>query len=162
MVEPVKSIVTPIRLEYDYTPGRATSRFLRGIAQHRILGQECPSCLKVYVPARGSCPRCAVPTEREVDVQDSGTVVTFSIVRVPSENIHFELPYACASILLDGAGIPFFHVLQGLAPEEVRMGMRVKARWVPTEKLGPTIASIECFVPSGEPDAALETYGEHT
>ncbi len=162
MADPVKSIVTPIRLEYDYTPGRATSRFLRGIARHCILGQECPKCHKVYVPPRGSCPAGAVPTEREVEVRDTGTVVTFSIIRVPSENIHFELPYAAISVLLDGAGIPFFHVVQDIPLDQVRMGLRVRARWVATEALAPTIASIECFVPSGEPDAPWESFREHS
>lgn len=162
MGEPIKSVVTPIHLEYDYSAGTATSRFLRGLAKRKILGGECPSCRRVYVPPRGSCPRCAVPTSKEVEVGDRGTVVTYSIVRVPSENIDFALPYACVSVLLDGAGLPFFHVVQGCPLEEVRMGMRVQARWVPDEKLAPTIASIECFVPNGEPDADYETYKEHS
>ena len=162
MSEAVKSILTPIRLEYDYSAGTATSRFLRGLARRKILGGECPSCERVYVPPRGSCPRCAVPTSREVEVGDSGTVVTYSIVRVPSENLDFALPYACVSVLLDGAGLPFFHVVQGCPLEEVRMGLRVKARWVEDAKLGPTIASIECFVPSGEPDADYDSYKEHS
>ena len=68
--KPVTSIKTPMRLEYRYSAGEATSRFLRGIAQGKILGQRCPSCKKVYVPPRGSCPRapsrprkrCSSPT----------------------------------------------------------------------------------------------------
>lgn len=161
MSEIVKSIVTPVRLEYEIAAGIATSRFLRGLAEGRILGQACKRCERVYVPPRGSCPRCAVPTEREVEVSDRGTVVTFAVVRVPSENLDFELPYACISVLLDGAGIPFFHVVQECPLEDVHMGMRVRARWAPPERLGPTVKSIECFVPAGEPDAAYETYREH-
>jgi len=84
MGESIKSVVTPVHLEYDYSAGTATSRFLRGLAKKKIVGGECPSCQRVYVPPRGSCPRCAVPTAREVAVSDHGTVVTFSIVRVPS------------------------------------------------------------------------------
>ena len=41
----------------------------------------------------------------QVIVGDRGTVTSFSIVRVPSEGIDIELPFACASILLDGADI---------------------------------------------------------
>ena len=33
------------------------------------------------------------------------------------------------------------------------MGMRVRAVWAPDEELGPTLASIKWFEPTGEPDA---------
>ncbi len=83
----VDSIKTPIRLDYTYTAGRATTRFLRGMAEGRILGQRCPECRKVYVPPRGACPTCGVPTDEEVEVSGKGTVTTFCIVRIPSESL---------------------------------------------------------------------------
>lgn len=156
MSEPVKYIETPMRLEYQYTAGIATSRFLRGIAEGRILGQRCPNCSKVYVPPRGSCPRCAVPTEEEVEVSDKGTITTFAIVRVPSENIRVPLPFASVQVLLDGADLPLFTVLQGCELTEVRIGMRVRADWVPREELRPTLESIRSFVPIDEPDVPFE------
>jgi uncharacterized OB-fold protein len=79
----ITSIMTPIRLDYTYTAGRATQRFLLGMAEGRILGQRCPECHKVYVPPRGACPRCGVPTTDEVEVTGKGTVTTFCIVRIP-------------------------------------------------------------------------------
>jgi uncharacterized OB-fold protein len=160
-MELVKSITTPVILDYDYVTGRAQSRFLRGIAEGRILGQRCIECGRVYVPSRGACPRCAVRTEEEVQVSDKGTVTTFCIVRVPSENLAFNPPYACVAVLLDGANIPFNHVLQECALEDVRMGMRVQAVWVPKEELGPSMASIRYFKPIAEPDAPYESYKEH-
>jgi hypothetical protein len=160
-MELVKSITTPVVLDYDYVTGRAQSRFLRGIAEGRILGQRCIECGRVYVPSRGACPRCAVRTEEEVQVSDKGTVTTFCIVRVPSENLSFNPPYACVAVLLDGANIPFNHVLQECALEDVRMGMRVQAVWVPKEELGPSMSSIRYFKPIAEPDAPYESYKEH-
>ncbi len=161
MSEPVKSIQTPIRLEYGYDAGRAASRFLHGLAEGRILGQRCPGCRKVYVPPRGACPRCAIPTEDEVQVRDTGTVTTFSIVRVPSENLSVPLPFACAHVLLDGADIPFYHVIQECPLEEIRMGMRVRAVWAPRDELRPTLESIRHFAPLDEPDAPFESFQEH-
>ena len=160
-MELVKSITTPVSLDYDYVTGRAQSRFLRGIAQGRILGQRCVECRRVYVPSRGACPRCAVPTEEELQVADKGTVTTFCIVRVPSENLAFNPPYACVAVLLDGANIPFNHVLQECALEDVRMGMRVQAVWLPKEELGPSMSSIRYFKPIAEPDAAYDSFKEH-
>jgi uncharacterized protein len=160
-MELVKSIVTPVSLDYEYVTGRAQSRFLRGIAEGRILGQRCTECRRVYVPSRGACPRCAVPTEEELQVSDTGTVTTFCIVRVPSENLSFNPPYACVAVLLDGANIPFNHVLQECALEDVRMGMRVTAVWAPKAELGPSMSSIRYFKPVAEPDAEYDSYKEH-
>lgn len=159
--EPVTSIETPVRLEYTYAAGRATRRFLEGIASRRILGQRCSSCRRVYVPARGSCPRCAVPTDDSVEVSDKGTVTTFCIVRIPAENLSVAPPFACAHILLDGADIPMMHVLSGCPLEDVRMGMRVRAHWVEDTELAPTLLSIEYFEPIDEPDTPFESYKEH-
>lgn len=159
--KPVTNIKTPMRLEYRYSAGEATSRFLRGIGQGKILGQRCPSCTKVYVPPRGSCPRCAVPTTDEVRVSDKGTITTFAIVRVPSENIDVPLPFASVHVLLDGADVPFFSVVQECPVDEIRIGMRVEAVWVPKEELAPTLASIRYFKPSGEPDVPFEKLQEH-
>ena len=109
--KPVTVIQTPMRLEYSYTAGEATTRFLRGIEQHRILGQTCPATGKVYVPPRGASPTHAVPTVGEVEVSDRGTVTTFCIVRIPAANLSVDPPFVAAHVLLDGADIPFFHVI---------------------------------------------------
>lgn len=159
--EIVKSIQTPIRLDYEYTAGRASRRFLRGIAEGRILGQRCPECRKVYVPPRGSCPKCAVPTEEEVQVTGRGTVTTFCIVRIPSESLSIKPPFVAAHILLDGADIPFFALIHECPFDSVRMGMRVEAVWVPKEELKPTFESIRWFRPIDEPDAPFDSYKDH-
>ncbi len=72
-LEPVKSIRTPARLDYTYTAGISQTRFLRGMAEGKLLGERCPECQKVYVPPRGACPVDGVPTE-EVELPAVGTV----------------------------------------------------------------------------------------
>ena len=161
MSEPVASIKTPVRLEYSYTAGRASTRFLRGMREGRILGQRCPSCRKVYVPPRGSCPRCGVATQEEVEISGKGTVTTFCIVRIPSENLSVKPPYAAAHILLDGADIPFFALIQECPFDQVRMGMRVEAVWAPREEWTTSFGNIRYFRPLAEPDAPFDAFKEH-
>jgi uncharacterized OB-fold protein len=157
-VEPVRSIRTPIRIEYKYTAGQAASRFLRAVAEGRIVGQRCPVCKQVYVPPRGSCPTDGVPTTDEVELPDTGTITTFCVVRVPFKGMRIELPYVTAQILLDGANIAMMHLVSGIPAEDVRMGMRVKAKWRPREEWGTTLENISWFEPTGEPDADYDTY----
>lgn len=159
--KPVTAIVTPVRMEYVYTPGHAAQKFLKALASGRIVGQRCPRCRKVYVPPRGACARCGVPTEEDVELADKGTVVTYSIVRVPSQNIQVELPYVAAHVLLDGADIAFQSLIQECPYDQVRMGMRVEAVWKPKEEWGPTFENIRHFRPIDEPDVPYEKFKEH-
>jgi uncharacterized protein len=158
---PVTMTVTPVRLRYLHTASPAESAYLRGLAEGRLIGQRCPACGLVYIPSRGTCPADGVTTDTEVDLPDTGTVTTFSVVNVAYPGQHIKPPYVAAAILLDGADIAFHHLVLGVDPGDVRMGMRVKAVWKPHEEWGSTADTISHFTPTGEPDAAYETYGKH-
>ncbi|WP_334143375.1 Zn-ribbon domain-containing OB-fold protein [Rhabdothermincola sp.] len=160
-LEPVRSIRTPASLHYNYTAGAATSRFLRAVAEKRLVGQRCPVCQKVYVPPRGSCPTDGVPTEEEVELGHTGTVTSFCIVNVPFMSNLMEIPYVSALILLDHSDLPIMHLIQEVPYDQVHMGMRVEAVWVPDDEIGPTLESIRYFRPNGEPDAPFETYKDN-
>ncbi|MGH3300070.1 MAG: Zn-ribbon domain-containing OB-fold protein [Streptosporangiaceae bacterium] len=157
----VRMITTPIRLRYRHSASTEESRYLRALAEGRIIGQRCATCGKVYVPPRGACPTCGVPTTTDVALPDTGTVTTFCVVNVPFQGQRVPVPYVAASVLLDGADIPFQHLVLGCAPADVRMGMRVRAVWQPRDQWGTTAENIGHFEPTGEPDAPYESYAHH-
>ena len=156
--DPVTMTVTPVRLRYEHTASPGESAYLRGLAEGRLIGQRCPACGKVYVPSRGTCPVDGVPADSEVELPDTGTVTTFSIVNVAYPGQQVTPPYVAAAVLLDGADIAFQHLILGCEPGEVRIGMRVRAVWRPREEWATTAATISHFAPTGEPDAPYETY----
>ncbi len=83
--EPVTVLRVPVELDYTFSAGQSASRFLRAMKQGKLLGQRCPVDGRVYFPTRGSCPSHGVPIEGDpVELSDEGTIVTFSINRVPS------------------------------------------------------------------------------
>jgi uncharacterized OB-fold protein len=158
---PIKMATMPSRLEYVITPGEAPARFLRGILEGRILAERCPRCEKVYMPPRGSCATCAIPTREQVELSAKGTVTTFCVVNLPFYGQAVEIPYVCASVVLDGADLPFFCLLAECPVEDVRMGMRVEAVWCDPADRKPSLENIKYMRPTGEPDAAYESYKEH-
>jgi uncharacterized OB-fold protein len=160
-VADVTSVTTPIRLGYQHMVSPEETRYLRGLAEGRLLGQRCPACGKVYLPPRGACPTDGVPTTDEVELSSSGTVTTFCVVNVPFAGQRVTPPYVAAQVLVDGADIPLQHLILGCPADEVRMGMRVVAVWKPREEWGPTPENIDHFRPSGEPDAPYESYAHH-
>jgi uncharacterized OB-fold protein len=125
--EPVTIMSAPVRLDFDISAGKAATKFLRGVAQGKFLGQKCPVCGKVYVPPRGSCPIHGVPTEEEVEVGPRGTVTTYCVVNIAFSELAPEVPYVCAQVLLDGANIAFFGLISEMPAKDVRMGLRVEA-----------------------------------
>jgi len=143
--------ITPVRLHYMHTASPGESAYLRGLAEGRLLGQRCGVCGQVYVPPRGTCPADGVPTSEEVELPESGTVTTFCIVNVGYPGQRVTPPYVAAAVLLDGADIAFQHLVLGCDASEVRMGMRVRAVWGES-------GNISHFTPTGEPDAAYESY----
>lgn len=159
MPEPIRKIRTPMRLEYHIQAGTDQSSFLQALTEKRIVGRRSPIG-KVYVPPVGACPMTGLPMQEEVELPHVGTVVNFCIINIPFEGQRLEPPYATGTILLDGSDLPLFHIIGGNV-ENVRMGMRVKALWVPDNELAPTLESILRFEPTGEPDAPYDSYKEH-
>lgn len=157
----VTGIVSPVHLAYDYAASPEESKFFRGLAEGKLLGQRCPKCEKVYIPPRGACPVDGVPTTDEIELPDRGTITTFCVVNVPFQGQSFPIPYVSAYVLLDGADIAFLHLILDVDAADVRMGMRVEAVWKPREEWGTSLDNIKYFRPTGEPDADYETYQQH-
>lgn len=152
--DPVTGIVTPARLDYRYTPGRAQSAYLDALSRQHIVGERCPSCHKVYVPPRGACPTCGVATTEQVEVGPRGTVTTFCIVNIKAKNLDIEVPYVYAHIALDGADLALHARIGGIPYDQVRMGLRVEPVWTEGGR------HPDHYRPTGEPDADYDAYKE--
>ncbi len=159
--EPVTMIVTPISLTIQHTASNEESAYLRAIAEGKLLGARTGKDGKVYFPPHGADPATGLPTTEFVELPDKGTVTTFAIINIPFQGQRIKPPYVAAYVLLDGADIPFLHLVADVDANEVRMGMRVEAVWKPREEWGFGIDNIEYFRPSGEPDADYDTYKHH-
>lgn len=152
--DPVTGIVTPARLDYTYSPGRAQSAYLEALAGRRVVGERCPSCRKVYVPPRGACPTCGVATDEQVEVGPRGTVTTFCVVNIKAKNLDIEVPYVYAHIALDGADLALHARIGGIPYDQVRMGLRVEPVWTEGSR------HPDHYRPTGEPDADYDAYKE--
>ena len=151
-VEPVRSVRTPAQLDYVFTAGDATTRFLTGITQKKIIGQQATPDSRVYVPPRGADPELGAATPIEVEVAQVGTVTSYCVVNLQFYGSVMEIPYTSALILLDGSDLSIMHLIQECPVEDVRIGMRVEAVWRDDADIEPTLESIKWFRPNGEPD----------
>ena len=141
-------VLSDVRIEYTYEPGLTLSGFLRALGERRIEGGRCPSCWKVYVPPRVRCPACGAGPMTPVPVDDRGTIVSYTVVHVPVAGARTPPPFAWAWIQLDGADVPFAHLLGDMSVDDIVVGQRIQAVWVADDELAPTWESIRHFAPA--------------
>jgi uncharacterized OB-fold protein len=155
--DPVKYIEKEMYLPYDYVAGDCRAIYLRALKDKKILGSKCSKTGRVFVPPVVASPENLAPADELVEVSDKGIATTYCVVNIPVIGRELELPYVCASVLLDGADVGILALIQEVKVEDVRMGMRVEAVWKPAGERQGDHEDILHFRPTGEPDASLES-----
>lgn len=134
---------------YAWDAGVAIGRYLEELKAGRLIGRRCDSCRRIMIPPRMFCERCFCPTDEWVYLQDTGTVKTFSLCYITWDMRPLQEPQMPAVIDIDGAskGMGIMHLLGEVKPEEVKIGLRVKAVWKPAAERQGAITDILYFKP---------------
>ncbi|MEM2446417.1 MAG: Zn-ribbon domain-containing OB-fold protein [Candidatus Bathyarchaeia archaeon] len=149
-INKIKAWEGEIPLYARYTLGIAGERFFREIKDNaRIMGTKCTRCNILYVPARLYCERCFSKLEDWIEVPPQGEVHTFTILHRDLEDNPLEKPLILAFVKLEGADGGFVHYLGEVEPDEVYIGMKVKAVFKPAEERKGEITDIKYFKPIG-------------
>jgi uncharacterized protein len=164
--DPVTVQVTPSVIEIQHTASLPETTFLKALEEGKLLGGRTKNGRdgrpgKVYFPPKEADPATGLALDEFLELPDIGTVTTFAIINIPFPGQRIKPPYVAAYVLLDGADIPFLHLVVEIDPADVRMGLRVQAVWKPREQWGLGIDNIDYFKPTGEPDAEYDTYKHH-
>ena len=136
-------------LKYSWSSGVAISRFLAGLKEGELWARKCNNCGRTLIPPRMYCEDCFRPTDEWVKVRDTGTVNTFSISYVNNDASRRKKPILVSVIEIDGAspGMGILHLLGGVKPSKVRVGMKVKAVWKSKARRVGAITDIRHFRP---------------
>jgi uncharacterized OB-fold protein len=137
---------------YAWDTGIAIRTYLAGLGEGVLLGSYCATCRKTVIPPRLVCEWCFRPMDEYVPLQDTGTVNTYSLCYVTWDVKRIKEPEIPAVIEIDGAsplhGI--MHKLGEVAPDDVKIGMRVQAVWKPEQEREGAITDILYFKPIEE------------
>lgn len=141
-------------LQYEWDDGPAIGRYLAELKKGHLIGKRCRKCDRLMLPPRMFCELCWRPTDEWTYVKDTGTVNTFCISHVDWKAGRLDIkggvrPFTPAVIEIDGAspGMGILHHINEVNPQEIFIGMRVKAVWKPKEEREGSIADIRYFVP---------------
>ena len=138
--------------EYTWDCGKAIGKYLSELKKGKIIAKKCNKCGRIMLPPRMFCELCFRPTDDWVYVKDTGIINTFSICNVhwdASRVEEGEDPPLPAVIEIDGAtkGMGILHLLGEVDPEDIKIGMKVKAVWKPEEERTGAITDIKYFKP---------------
>jgi len=136
-----------LALPYQYFAGRLGSKFILSlIGKKKILGVKCNKCGKVFVPPRETCEKCfELLSGNIVELSDTGEIEAFTIVRYEDKHLPRKPPFVLALIKPGGADTSLAHIVEGIEPEKVRKGMKVKA--VFAKETTNTLLDIDHFEP---------------
>ena len=159
--ESVRRVRMPAAMVYDYSPGMARTRFLRGLQEKKIMGERCPSTGEVYVPPTGVAPVSGLLTTEQVEVGPKATITSFCVVHIGFGVNAPPTPFVSALFLPDGADVSLYGTVGGIEYDKVRIGMRVKPVWVDDDQLATSSENIRYWQPIDEPDVPAEQLKGH-
>ena len=141
-----------LNARYAWDTGVAVGAYLAALKAGHLLGAHCPTCRRTVIPPRMVCEQCFRPMDRFVELEDTGTVNTFSLCYVTWDVQRISEPIIPAVIEIDGAAplAGIMHLLGGVDPQAITVGMRVKAVWKPAAERQGAITDILHFRPLGE------------
>ena len=134
-------------LPNQYFAGRLGSRFIIALRdKKKITGVRCKKCNQTFIPPREYCEHCWTEiSENWVDLGREGELVNYTVIRYGDRHLPRKAPYILGQIRLKGADTPLTHIVEGVDPKDVRVGMKLKA--VFAEKPTNTILDLDHFEP---------------
>ena len=137
-----------IYIPNTYSAGAVGSRFLIELRDNKkIMGTRCPTCNRVYVPARSVCKDCFGELSEWVEVSQKGTLLTYTVAYQPNPVQPVEVPIVYGIVQLDGADTGFVHMLGEVDPGQLKVGTKVKAVFKSKKERVASILDIKYFKP---------------
>jgi len=153
--EKVTSVKYRPEAKFAWSAGEAMSRFLAELQQGHLIARTCNRCARILFPPRMFCEECFRPTDAWTYVRDTGTIETYSISYIDLDAKRIETPILVGVVSVDGASpkMGIMHYFGEMAPEAIRIGMRVKAVWRPPAERAGSVLDIRYWRPLREGEA---------
>ncbi len=113
-----------LNLRFDI-PISKTHEFWDALKRGGFVTTKCSNCGNVSFPPQADCPRCMGSEFQWVDLDRDATLVTFTHVRMTPASFADSDSYVIAIGELS-EGLKVLAWLEGVKPEEVRHGMKMK------------------------------------
>ncbi|HUT54787.1 MAG TPA: Zn-ribbon domain-containing OB-fold protein [bacterium] len=142
----------PYTVGFNWSVGIPMEKFIKALADKKILASKCPGCGYVYTPPRNRCGKCGkeIGTADIIELSGQATLAGYTTARVELDGAgnwkDLEAPKIIGAIKLEGADSTIFMPLEGVAAKALKPGLKLKPGW--SEKTEGKISDLKCFKPA--------------
>jgi len=131
-------LIIKYHYEVDYIHSYAQdSPFFVGLSQGELKGSKCVKCGTTFGTPRSHCMECGAETEW-VNLPLVGKVHTYTTCYFGGQEFLSETPFTLILVEWPGVNTLFLSRLIGVAPEDVKIGMDVQAKFKRLSQFKPT------------------------
>ena len=120
------------RIPYHVVLGEVYAKFLNGLKEMKFLGNVCPKCKGLHVPAKPFCELCFEANTDWVETDGIATLVSYAICYAPFPTLPpppsltgiFKVGDSITNFLHNIAGVPFEHPTD--LEKKLKIGMKLK------------------------------------
>ncbi len=142
----------PFQAGFNWSVGMLMEKFIKSLADKKLLAAKCPGCGYVYLPPRNRCGKCSTVIEDKdlIELSGKGELQSYTLGMVKLDGSgNFEdlpTPQVIGSIKLEGADSTLFMPLHNVEVEKLDRGMKLEVIWNDELKGHPT--DIKGFKPA--------------
>ena len=102
-------------------------KFIETANRKKVLAHKCAKCGHLMLETVMFCEKCSASKFEDVELEGSGTIVTYTIQAVAPEGFEDAGSYAWVVFKIDNANVRASGFLPGVAtPKDLPMGTKVK------------------------------------
>jgi len=123
--------------------------FWDGCARGELHVQHCTDCDETWFPSQERCPNCTSEATEWMPVDTVGTLYTYTVIHGPGTEgrrpgFETSYPYAVGVVEIDGGrGARIGGNIVGVPHDQIQIGMRVRADFVPAERALPLFVAAD-------------------
>jgi len=144
----LKVVSGEIPVKWRYTLGVAGERFFRALKdEEKIMASYCPECRLWFLPPAIFCERCFSEMKEWKDVGVVAQVKSYTVAHYDLDGKKLDEPLVYAHLCWKGVEGGLIHKLGEVKPEQVKIGLKVKAKFAPKDQRKGLITDILYFAP---------------
>lgn len=142
----------PFVANFSWSTGFLMEKFIKELANRKILAAKCPGCGYTYVPPKSRCGKCYSKIEERdlINLSGRGTLVSYTRAYVKLDGqgnfVDLEKPELIGAIKLDKADSIIFMPLEGVELQDLAEGLKLRVEW--REETKGELSDIKCFKPA--------------
>ena len=123
----------PFVAGFNWATGFLMQKFIKELANRKILAVKCPGCGYTYVPPRSRCGKCYAKIEEKnlITLSGKGTLLSYTTAYVKLDGqgnfLDLEKPEIIGAIRLDNADSMIFMPIEGIKPRDVAEGLKSRS-----------------------------------